>query len=184
MGGILLLVGYLLCGIAMMDGLLARRDRLIRLWLGLCAGLALMMWLPALLAFAMRFTRAAQLVGLGAAAALAGLSALLTRKAPRQRRWTDMPPWLILALVVPLVLLSGYLQYTHTLREAGGALHVGQSTYGDLCLHLGIATSLRGAAFPRTIRCCRARCWAIPSWGTAWSRRCCCAAARWRCPSR
>ena len=148
MGGILLLVGYLLCGVVMMDGLLARRDRLIRLWLGLCAGLALMMWLPALLAFAMRFTLAAQLAGLGTAAALAGLCALLTRKNPRQNRWTDMPLWLIPALVVPLALMSGYLQYTHTLREVNGALHVGQSTYGDLCLHLGIATSLRGAAFP------------------------------------
>ena len=53
-------------------------------------------------------------------------------------------------LVAPLVILSGYLQYTHTLRNVGGALHVGQSTYGDLCLHLGIATSLRNAPFPPT----------------------------------
>ena len=28
------------------------------------------------------------------------------------------------------------------------ALHVGQSTYGDLCLHLGIATGLQGSAYP------------------------------------
>ena len=59
-----------------------------------------------------------------------------------------MPLWLPLALVVPLAILGGYLQYTHTLRNVDGALYVGQSTYGDLCLHLGIATSLRNAAFP------------------------------------
>ena len=59
-----------------------------------------------------------------------------------------MPAWLPLALVVPLLMLSVYLQYTHTLREVDGALHVGQTTYGDLCLHLGIATGLQGSAYP------------------------------------
>ncbi len=150
MGGVLLLVGYLLCGIALMDALLPGRFRLTRLWLGLCAGLIEMMWLPALLAFALRFTPEAQLLGLGIAAAFAALAQMKTRAVPRERRWTDMPAWLPLALVVPMTLLSAYLLHTHVLREAGGALYVGQSTYGDLCLHLGIATSLRGAAFPPT----------------------------------
>ena len=59
-----------------------------------------------------------------------------------------MPAWLPVALVVPLLALSIYLQYTHTLREVDGALHVGQSTYGDLCLHLGIATGLQGSSYP------------------------------------
>ena len=35
---------------------------------------------------------------------------------------------------------------THVLRPVGGALHVGQSTYG-LPLHLSIATSLKNAKF-------------------------------------
>ena len=66
-----------------------RRDRLTRLWLGLCAGLIMMMWLPALYAFALRFTRAAQLMGLLTAAALAVAAQLVTRKKPREKRWTD-----------------------------------------------------------------------------------------------
>ena len=145
--GYLILAGFLLCGCVAMDALLARRDRLVRLWLGLCAGLVMMMWLPALFAFALRFDRAAQLLALAVAAAIAGACAFIGRKRPRSRH-TDMPLWLPLALVVPLALLGGYLQYTHILRNVNGALHVGQSTYGDLCLHLGIATSLRGASFP------------------------------------
>lgn len=49
----------------------------------------------------------------------------------------------------PLTLFSAYLQYTHVLCPgADGTLYVGQSTYGDLCLHLGIATGLDGASFP------------------------------------
>ena len=148
MGGILLLAGYLGCGVCLMDGLLPKKQRLVRLWLGLCAGLVMMMWLPTLFAFALGFTLVASLLGLGAAAAAAGVCAFFSRGAARERRFTDMPAWLPLALIVPMTVLSGYLQYTHVLRDVNGALHVGQSTYGDLCLHLGIATSLRNAAYP------------------------------------
>ena len=42
MGGILLLCGFLTCGIVLADALARRVCGLIRLWLGLCAGLALM----------------------------------------------------------------------------------------------------------------------------------------------
>ena len=148
MGGYLLLAGYLACGLATADGLFRRRDRLTRLWLGLSLGLVLMMWLPTLLAFFTRFTAAAQLVGLGLAAAVAGACQWSARGRARGRGWTDMPLWLPLALVIPFALLGGWLQYSHILRNVDGALHVGQSTYGDLCLHLGIATGLRNASYP------------------------------------
>jgi len=146
--GYIILAGFLLCGCVTMDALLPRKDGLVRLWLGLSAGLMLMMWLPTLFAFPLRFGKSAQLAGLTAAAAIAGACAFLSRGRPRQRRFTDISLWLPLALILPLAILSGYLQTTHTLRNVGDTLHVGQSTYGDLCLHLGIATSLRGAAYP------------------------------------
>lgn len=148
MGGYLLLAAYLACGLAVADGLFRGRDRLTRVWLGLCAGLVLMMWLPTLLAFFLRFTALAQLLGLAVAAGAAGASQIKARGKPRAKAWTGMPLWLPLALVIPFAILGGWLQYTHTLREVDGALHVGQSTYGDLCLHLGIATGLRNAAYP------------------------------------
>ena len=148
MGGVLLLCGYLFAGVLAMEGLIPRRTRLVRLWMGFCAGLGLMMWLPALLAFFLRFTRDAQWLGLAMALGIGGACALAGRGKTRDAHWTDMPLWLPLALVIPLALLGGYLQFTHTLRAVEGELHVGQSTYGDLCLHLGIATSLRDAAFP------------------------------------
>ena len=148
MVGFLVLMAFLLCGVFMMDALVPGQPRLTRLWLGLCAGLILMMWLPTLFAFALRFDRPAQLLGLVCAALAAGLCAFHYRKAPRNSKLSEIPLGLLLALVVPLAILGGYLQYTHTLRNVEGALHVGQSTYGDLCLHLGIATSLRGATYP------------------------------------
>ena len=148
MPGLLILGLYLLAGLLLADGVFRRREGLIRLWLGLCAGLIMLMWLPTLFAFFIKFTRTAQLCGLGTAALLAGASQVCNRGKPRERRFTDMPLWLLALLVLPLTALGGWLEYTHTLREIDGALWVGQSTYGDLCLHLGIATSLRNAAYP------------------------------------
>ena len=156
MGGILLLLGFEVCGYVLADGLFRRRDGIVRLWLGLTAGLLMMMWLPSLFAYALKFTAAAQYAALGLAAVFAALSRLFLREKTGPARLEgekrpfcgDMPAWLPIALIAPLLILSIYLQYTHTLREVDGALHVGQSTYGDLCLHLGIATGLQGSAYP------------------------------------
>ena len=156
MGGILLLLGFEACGYVLADGLFRRRDGIVRLWLGLTAGLLMMMWLPSLFAYALKFTAAAQYAALGLAAVFAALSRLFLREKTGPARLEgekrpfcgDMPAWLPIALITPLLILSIYLQYTHTLREVDGALHVGQSTYGDLCLHLGIATGLQGSAYP------------------------------------
>ena len=149
--GFLLLIGFLVCGVVIANGIFRNRSGLIRLWLGLCTGLMLMMWLPAIFAFIFNFTRTANLLGLALAALLACSVGFLT---PKERRngcgfLGGMPLWMPLMLILPLLALSGYLQYTHYIREAAnGALHVGQSTYGDLCLHLGIATGTVNAAFP------------------------------------
>ena len=150
MGGILLLCAFLACGLVIADNLFSNKSGLVRVWLGMCAGLALMMWLPALFAFFIDFTRTAQLLGLVCAAIPAGILAWTGRRRVRTHApfCGDIPWQLVIALLLPLALLSGYLQYSHILRDVNGALHVGQSTYGDLCLHLGIATSLRIAAFP------------------------------------
>ena len=149
MGSIALLAAFLACGLLLCDGLFRRESGIVRLWLGLCAGLMLLMWLPALCAYPLGFTRAAQWTALALSALLAGGVQLACRGVRRPAGFFgDVPPALLLGLVIPFALFSGYLQFTHTLREVGGTLHVGQSTYGDLCLHLGIATSTQNAAFP------------------------------------
>jgi len=147
MGGILLLAGFLCCGVIAADALFRAHAGIVRAWLGLALGFIMMMWLPALAAFALDFTRAAQLVGLGAAlCAAAGCQ--LSFRGKRAPFSCGMPLPVLLGALVPFFVLSAWLQYTHTLRPVDGALHVGQSTYGDLCLHLGIATSLQNAPFP------------------------------------
>lgn len=152
MGGILLLAGFLCCGCVAAERLFGGLKALTRIWLGLVVGMVMMMWLPSLWAFGLRFSLAAQLMGLLSAAAIAaGCVFFIKRKA----EWTQMrlehsqpTPALCAVLVIPLLLVTAWLFHTHILRPTADGLHVGQSTYGDLCLHLGIAEGLQNAAYP------------------------------------
>lgn len=131
--------------------LMPEKSPAARVWLGLTLGLMLMMWLPALSAFFLRFSLAAHWAALG-------LLALLTGAAYAGRRRAKAAPWtqddarlsrVLLFVALPLTLIGAYLQWTHNIMPAAdGSLHVGQSTYGDLPLHLSIASGLRDAAFP------------------------------------
>lgn len=152
MVGIFVLVFYLLCGVICARAILWDKSPLVRAWTGAAFGMLCFMWLPALFAFALRFTLSAEYCALAAMMLLTLASVFSARKrAKTPAKLTPEDRSLLKALVclaLPLTLLSAYLQYTHTLREVDGTLHVGQSTYGDLCMHLSIATSLRGSALP------------------------------------
>lgn len=147
----LYLLLYLLCGLAIVRFLLPRCSVLTRVWLGLSLGLLLLMWLPALLAFAVNFTVTAHLLALIPLALLTG-GAFLLRDRRSAMGWDARETTLLrqmLVVVLPLTLLSGYLQYTHCVRVgADGGWWGGQSTYGDLAMHMSFVTSLKNAAFP------------------------------------
>ena len=151
MGAVLFLSLYLLCGCAVIRFVLPEQPPLIRLWLGLCLGFMLFMWLPSLCAFLARFTLAAHYLSL---IPLGGITfgAYLLRNRARPRGWPPgglRPYFAPMALLIVFGALSYYMQYTHTFREAmDGSLHVGQSTYGDLPMHAGFVTGFIGAPFP------------------------------------
>ena len=144
-------LAYLGCGVCAVRLLLPRHSPLTRIWLGLSLGLLLMMWLPALCAFPLGFTMGAHWLALGLLALLTG-GCWLLRDRRSARAWDAgerslLLQWLLIAL--PLTLLSAWLQYTHTMRVTdSGAWHVGQSTYGDLPMHLSFITGLKNAPFP------------------------------------
>lgn len=152
MGGILLLAGFEACGVATTWKIARQRDIVTRVWLGLSLGLVMMMWFPALFAFLMDFTAAANLCALALAFGCAvAVWFLMPEKLCAPADDDGAPSWILIsALAVPFTLLAAYLLHTHYIREVEGALYVGQSTYGDLCLHLGIATGLVDAPFPPT----------------------------------
>lgn len=149
--GVLYLLVFLAAGCVCVRCLLPRHSLLTRVWLGVSLGLLLMMWLPALFAFAMDFTMTAHWLAL---IPLCGLTAgcyFLRDRSPA-KGWDTQEKQLVaqmLMVALPLTLLSGYLQYTHCLRVGSdGGWWVGQSTYGDLPMHMSFITSLKNAAFP------------------------------------
>lgn len=147
----LYLAAYLFCGVIIVHCLLPRLPVLSRVWLGLSLGLLLMMWLPALLAFAFTFGWKAHLLALLPLAGLTAGAYFLRDRRPAKPWDADETRLMkqMLYVVLPLTVLSGYLQYTHTMRvDAWGAWNVGQSTYGDLPMHLSFVTSLKNSAFP------------------------------------
>ena len=147
---LLYLAAYLIAGVGIAYCLVPRVRVVARVWIGLTLGILLMMWLPALLAFFVDFSVLGHMLALIPLCAITAGAYFLRDKAPA-RAFAKGDKQLLIAIAavaLPLTVLGGYLQYTHCLREVNGALHVGQSTYGDLPLHLGIITSLRDAAFP------------------------------------
>ena len=151
MPGILYLLFFLTGGVIITRLLLPRMRVLKRVYIGASLGVLLMMWLPVLWAYAFTFDFLSHGLAAGTLLALCGLAyALRDRHAARPFDAGEKQALIrLLVMVVPLAVLGGYLQYTHSIRPAAdGSYHVGQSTYGDLSLHLAVATSIVGAKFP------------------------------------
>lgn len=114
---------------------------LIRIWLGGIIALLMLLWLPALFAFFLDFGTLAQLLALLLCAGAGVCAFLLSRRKECARLRLKEDRSLLFALL-PFVLLGAYLFHTHTIQPQNGGLHVGQSTFGDLPLHLGLVTSI------------------------------------------
>lgn len=147
----LYLAVYIFCGLAIVRFLLPRQSVLTRVWLGASLGLLLMMWLPALMAFAVKFSVTGHLLALIPLSAITAGTWFLRDKRP-VKAWDKDETRLaiqMLIVVLPLTILSAWLQYTHNVRiMEDGSWWVGQSTYGDLAMHMSFVTSLKNAAFP------------------------------------
>lgn len=116
----------------------------IKLWFGGVFGLLLFIWLPACLAFVFGFTSGVQYGALFIAGCLGVLSACLTRRRnpTLQTAPLSKADYSVIFGLLPLLLIGIVLHFTHTIVERNGALYVGQSTYGDLAMHLGFITSI------------------------------------------
>ena len=108
----------------------------------------MLLWLPVLFAFILDFTLAAQILALAAAVFIAGVSTFFAVKKQKNGKIKykaaskrDLVP--LLVTIVPLVAVGWILHANHTITNASnGSLHVGQCTFGDLCMHLSFITSI------------------------------------------
>lgn len=141
MGSILYLGLFALSGLGLSRLLFYRERPIRRFWLGLVFGYAMLLWFPALFSFALGFRLLSQLLGLALACLIGGAGWLFARrKSLTISPLKDELPVLIaggLLFAICILLLS-----SHTIANREGALYVGQSTYGDLAMHLGFISSI------------------------------------------
>ena len=153
MAAVLYTLLFCMGGLTVIRAQLPGKSPLVRAFLGLALGILLEMQLPALCANLFGFTLKAHYVAAVALLALAGVSILLRDKRDA-KRMTQADKRLLAAMVlvaVPLTALSAYLQHTHMVMPApDGSYWCGQSTYGDLCMHLSFITSMQEMDFPPT----------------------------------
>ena len=137
-------------GIALSGAIFRSEPVWARFSLGLTAGLAAQLCLPALFAGAFGLNKPAIWSACAVFAAVCLICALKNKEAYSSSGAFELLPMLLSAL--PVFLYAAYLTRTHTLLPAeSGDLMTGQSTFGDLPMHLAFAKSMavRGV-FPPT----------------------------------
>lgn len=150
--GIVVFFVYIAAGCMLGMRMRLHRSMIFSLWLGGTAGAVCAAWLPVVWALAKgRLDLASQILAMGTMAALCAGIMLLYRHRPWSA-WTREDSRLLRPLLyfsVPLILLETVLFYNHVIMPIGGELYGGQSTYGDLSMHLGMITSMaRQGTFP------------------------------------
>ena len=153
MASILYLALFLAGGVLIVRSLLPGKSPLVRMWLGVSLGFLLLMQLPAVFAHLLDFTLAAHGAALIVLLAAVGIC-YVKREHSKLQSMSEADHKLLAAMaafVIPMTVLSAYLQYTHMIMPAeDGSYWCGQSTCGDLCMHLAFVTSMENMAFPPT----------------------------------
>lgn len=141
MGNVLSLLymgAFLAAGAGLARRLAPHSDAQERVVLASAFATALLAGLPALAALAFDFTLPAALAALAAAGA-AAVWGWLPAAGTARGKGVEKGFWLC---VLPAAALTGWLLFTHTLYLKDGAYWCGQSTYGDLPMHLALIQSL------------------------------------------
>ena len=143
---ILYLLFYAAAGILIGRYLFSTESFPRRLWLGLTVGLFGSIWLPSLFSFVLGFGTLSHILS---AAVMAILTAfcMLQKKRPPRASAKDFRTLLPLLWLLPIFLIGAYLFSTHILQPKADGYYVGQTTYGDLAMHLGFISSLAEQGF-------------------------------------
>lgn len=138
-------MAFALCGVCVAELAFTGHRFARRLWLGLVLGLFMFTWLPALFAFFVGFNLLSQILGLVLAIIIAVLCLILSKK--HRPSHILKGNWLHLPLLLVIFFIGCYLFSTHILFEKNGNFYAGQTTYGDLSMHLSFISSIAQQGF-------------------------------------
>ncbi len=143
---ILYLLFYAAAGVLIGRYLFSTESFPRRLWMGLTLGLFGSIWLPSLFSFVLGFGTVSHILGAVLMAALTVLC-LLQKKKVHAATAAELRSLLPLLWLMPIFLIGAYLFSTHILEPKSDGYYVGQTTYGDLAMHLGFISSLAEQGF-------------------------------------
>ena len=143
---ILYMLFYAAAGILIGRCLFADETFARRLWLGLTVGLFGSIWLPSLFSFTLGFGTLSHILGAAGMALITVVCQFSKKKAPPVRA-KDCRSLLPLLWLLPIFLIGAYLFSTHILEPKADGYYVGQTTYGDLAMHLGFISSMAEQGF-------------------------------------
>ena len=143
---IVYLLFYAASGILIGRYLFSTEPLVRRIWLGLTVGLFGCIWLPSLFSFLFGFGTISHILGCVLMAGLTVLSLCKKNKALLTNA-KDAHALMQLLWLLPIFVVGAYLFSTHILQPKSDGYYVGQTTYGDLAMHLGFISSLAEQGF-------------------------------------
>lgn len=132
---------YLWSGTLLTNSIVNLEGKLTRIWAGSLTGIMAFVWSPIPFSFYSGFSKVSHFLGWVSYALLVLYVLLYFKKDVCLRAKNPFPIWLGVGVLV-IVALIWSLLVTHYLYPSDKGWLVGQSTFGDLPLHVGIATSL------------------------------------------
>ncbi len=147
-GAICFFCFFQILGILLSLKLLKRQSFWFTVLIGSVLGSFSLQWLPVLYAFFIDFTVLAHVLAL-ITMALIVLAAYVRIPGNPFKRVAVSIKDPALFVILPLYLLTVIILTGHTIPYIDGAMHSGQSTYGDMNMHLGFITSIaKQSVFP------------------------------------
>lgn len=152
--GVIYYMVFQITGCLMMNRVLAKEclSIIFRLLIGSITGTLALQWCPILFAFSFGFTIAAHIMGMCLWIFIFMVAWYLTEASPadKQHPYRTWKGWYRLIKENPCIILMAvlfiyfaYCLMTHTIpANRDGSFHTGQSTYGDMNMHLGFITSI------------------------------------------
>lgn len=146
--GIGYFMSYQILGILAALLIFRKEKTAVTVFIGSVMGSFALQWLPVLYAFFLDFGRRAHIAAL---LTMVALVFVVWQKSPKGALTGRTFTWNIkniilenpvLCILIPLFIFTVIVLLHHTISYTDGAMHSGQSTYGDMNMHLGFITSI------------------------------------------
>ena len=148
MPGVIFFLLFIVIGVIITNKLFQSEQLFTRIWIGMVFGILGLMWGVVPFSFIFGFNILSNLLALAVMITFCACLLMFYKKKQQDKPIENTFDIMLFSVVIPITLLICYLLNTHILSPGqDGGLYSGQSTYGDLSLHLGIITSIGEQGF-------------------------------------